>query len=205
MDIQIKQMTLSDLDQVMEIEPVAFGSHHWSRQSFANELSNSTGYYFVARKPEADQLYGYTGFWLIGEEAHITTLAVHPELRRRHIGERLLIHDIIEAKAVGAKWMTLEVRVSNESAQNLYYKYGFKSLGLRRSYYQDNNEDAMVLWTDNICTAQFENLVDERIQAIKEMSLKVVENDSTKNLLDLSVADDTLPYACGDNHPHMEV
>ena len=160
--IDIRPMRLEHLTAVLDIEPVAFGSHHWSHQSFVNELNNSMGYYFVALPTGTDRLIGYTGFWLIGEEAHITTLAVHPENRRQHIGERLLIHGILHAKKVGANWITLEVRVSNESAQQLYYKYGFKSLGVRRNYYQDNDEDALVLWTENIRTPEFKKLIKER-------------------------------------------
>lgn len=154
---------LSDLDEVMEIEPVAFGSHHWSRNSFINELNNPSGHYFTASAPGGSgQLLGYSGFWLIGEEAHITTLAVHPDVRRQSIGERLLIHDIEQALKVGANWMTLEVRVSNEMAQQLYFKFGFKSLGFRPKYYQDNSEDALVLWTENIRSPEFKQLIEQR-------------------------------------------
>lgn len=166
-------MTLVDLDEVMEIEPVAFGSHHWSRQSFVNELNNPGGHYFAAREAKSGVLYGYSGFWLIGEEAHITTLAVHPDYRRLHIGERLLIHDIAAAEKAGANWMTLEVRVSNDSAQSLYYKYGFKSLGHRRNYYQDNSEDALVLWTENMRSAEFKEIVQKRIAELSTLRQEI--------------------------------
>jgi [ribosomal protein S18]-alanine N-acetyltransferase len=166
--IDIRPMRLDHLSAVLDIEPVAFGSHHWSHQSFVNELNNSMGYYFVALPHGTDRLIGYTGFWLIGEEAHITTLAVHPESRRQYIGERLLIHDILQAQKVGANWITLEVRVSNESAQHLYYKYGFKSLGVRRNYYQDNDEDALVLWTESIRTPEFKKLIKERTEYLNK-------------------------------------
>jgi ribosomal-protein-alanine N-acetyltransferase len=165
--IQIRRMRPEDLDQVMSIEPAAFGSHHWSTQSFENELVNDSGCYFTASMPDTKHLVGYSGFWLIGEEAHITTLAVHPNFQRQYIGERLLVNDILEARRVGARWMTLEVRMSNERAQNLYYKYGFKSLGVRKSYYQDNDEDALVLWTENIATAQFHRLLTKRIELLE--------------------------------------
>jgi ribosomal-protein-alanine N-acetyltransferase len=148
----------------MEIEPVAFGSHHWSRQSFTNELTNSTGHYFAARACQDKRILGYSGFWLIGEEAHITTLAVHPDFRRMHVGERLLVNDIIQARKVGADWITLEVRVSNESAQRLYGKYSFRSLGVRRNYYQDNSEDALVLWTDRLSSPDFLTLFKKRVK-----------------------------------------
>ncbi len=162
--VEISALTLSDLEQVMEIEPVAFGSHHWSRQSFTNELTNSTGHYFAARDCQDKRILGYSGFWLIGEEAHITTLAVHPDFRRLHVGERLLVNDIIQARKVGADWITLEVRVSNESAQRLYGKYSFRSLGVRRNYYQDNGEDALVLWTDRLSSPNFLTLFKKRVK-----------------------------------------
>lgn len=174
MDIKVRRMTLSDLDQVMDIEPVAFGSHHWSRQSFVNELNNPSGHYFVATGA-GDQLIGYSGFWIIGEEAHITTLAVHPDSRRRYVAERLLLNDIHAAHKLGANWMTLEVRVSNETAQRLYFKYGFKSLGLRRAYYQDNNEDAMVLWTENINSPDFRKLVKQRVGELEDKQLGPID------------------------------
>ena len=153
--IEIDALTLDDLEEVMEIEPIAFGSHHWSRDSFINELLNPAGFYFAARERETGRLIGYSGFWLIGEEAHITTLAVHPEHRRKRVGEQLLINDIVKARQLQADWMTLEVRVSNESAQRLYSKYSFKSLGVRRNYYEDNSEDALVLWTERLSTSDF--------------------------------------------------
>ncbi len=152
--IRFRTLELTDLDDVMDIEPVAFGSHHWSRQSFINELVNPKGNYFAA-VDETGRLMGYSGFWLIGEEAHITTLAVHPDFRRQYVGERLLINNILESANLGALWLTLEVRVSNDAAQQLYFKYGFRSLGQLKQYYQDNGEDALVLWTDNTATREF--------------------------------------------------
>jgi ribosomal-protein-alanine N-acetyltransferase len=163
--IELATLTLSDLDQVMEIEPVAFGSHHWSRQSFMTELLHPSGFYYAARDTESGKLLGYSGFWLIdGEEAHITTLAVHPDFRRLYIGEKLLIHDVIQARKLGANFVTLEVRVSNDSAQRLYGKYTFRSLGVRKKYYQDNDEDALVLWTDKLSSENFLNLLKKRIK-----------------------------------------
>ncbi len=165
MQIYVRPMYLSDLDQIMEIEPVAFGVHHWSRQSFINELNNTIGHYITATDQDNHELVlGYSGFWLIGDEAHITTLAVNPDHRRLHIGERLLIHDIIEAERVGAARLTLEVRISNEGAQNLYYKYGFENLGKLKRYYQDNSEDALVLWLNNIRDPKFKVIFKERVR-----------------------------------------
>lgn len=163
MEIQIRQLLLEDLDQILEIEPVLFGSHHWSRQSFINELNNPGGTYFSAVEPKSGIICGYSGFWLIGDEAHITTLAVNPDFRRQGIGELLLINDIQSSIKVDAKCMTLEVRESNDPAQKLYYKYGFISMGRRRQYYQDNSEDALVLWMENIRTDEFRELLAKNI------------------------------------------
>jgi ribosomal-protein-alanine acetyltransferase len=174
MQLEICRMNEGCLDQIMLIEPDAFGSHHWSRQSFINELSNPSGYYFVAVEPETGVLWGYTGFWLIGEEAHITTLAVHPSLRRRYVGELLLLNDIEQAQNVGASWLTLEVRLSNTAAQNLYFKYGFKNLGTRRRYYQDNDEDALVLWAENIRSPEYKKNIRNRYQ---ELAAKMQVSD----------------------------
>jgi ribosomal-protein-alanine N-acetyltransferase len=165
--LELRTLADNDLDEVMDIEPVAFGNHHWSRQSFINELDNRLGKYYAAVDASTGQLVGYSGFWLIGDEAHITTLAVHPDCRRKRIGEVLLINNILAARQAGAKWLTLEVRVSNEKAQNLYFKFGFKNLGVRRHYYQDNSEDALVLWTENILRPEFMDLLNERISSVR--------------------------------------
>lgn len=165
--LELRPLNADDLDEVMEIEPVAFGSHHWSRQSFMNELENRVGHYFAAVDSETGHLVGYSGFWMIGNEAHVTTLAVHPECRRKRIGEVLLINNILASRKIGAKWLTLEVRVSNEKAQNLYFKFGFRNLGILKHYYQDNSENAMVLWTENILRREYLELLAERIASVK--------------------------------------
>jgi [ribosomal protein S18]-alanine N-acetyltransferase len=172
LQLEIRRLTIQDLSAVMLIEPIAFGTHHWSQQSFENELSNPIGYYFAGIDRNSNELVGYSGFWLIDEdEAHITILAVHPSFRRQYVGERLLINNILEARSRGARRMTLEVRVSNQQAQNLYQKYGFKNSGMRRNYYQDNSEDALVLWTDNIETPQFNKLLENRMAVLEPFVL----------------------------------
>ena len=162
-EIGIRALQINDLDGIMAIEPAVYGAHHWSRQSFINELTNPAGSYFGATEPKDETLVGYSGFWLVQDEAHVTTLAVHPDYRRRKIGERLLINNIIEARKLGANWLTLEVRASNESAQTLYYKYNFRRLGVRPKYYQDNSEDALVLWTDRLTEIKFVDMFLSRL------------------------------------------
>jgi ribosomal-protein-alanine N-acetyltransferase len=94
--------------------------------------------------------------WVILDEAHVTTIAVDPLHRRQRIGERLLVALIDEAMKRGARWVTLEVRKSNLGAQTLYRKYGFKDIGIRKGYYSDNREDAIVMWTGNLREETFQ-------------------------------------------------
>ncbi len=100
--------------------------------------------------PELASIIGFAGLWLMVDEAHITTIAMHPEHRARGLGEFLLVSLIDIAYTIGARWVTLEVRVSNYVAQNLYRKYGFREAGVRHRYYSDNQEDAIIMWTDEI-------------------------------------------------------
>jgi [ribosomal protein S18]-alanine N-acetyltransferase len=160
MNIRISPMLLEDLNEVMKIEPLCMGANHWSRESFAIELSNPSSFYFVARCPEINnKLVGYTGFWQVFEEAHLTTLAVDPNHRRQRVGEELLLHSIGAAYRLGAQWMTLEVRASNRAAQSLYQKYGFRQCGKRPHYYHDNDEDALVYWTGNIRSPYYQQVL----------------------------------------------
>jgi len=154
-------MQKKDIEQIMEIESVSFGNFYWTPKAFETEVDNKIGYYFTA-EDENGRVVGYCGFWLILEEAHITTIAIHPDLRKQGLGEQLLQKMIDTGYEKNAKWFTLEVRASNIAAQNLYYKYDFKSLGLRRKYYQDNEEDAMIMWTENIWRDSFKNTFEKR-------------------------------------------
>ena len=169
----IRQMKEKDISQIMKIEEISFGTHHWTEDSFKSELTNQTGNYFVIYDKDINKLVGYCGFWLIMDEAHVTTIAVHPDYRRKHLGELLLQHLIDYCTRRKAKWMTLEVRISNIGAQKLYYKYGFSSLGLRRKYYQDNDEDALIMWTEDIHYQQFK----ENYQLLKEELRNHINNE----------------------------
>jgi [ribosomal protein S18]-alanine N-acetyltransferase len=104
---------------------------------------------------ELCRLVGYAGLWLMVDEAHVTTIAVHPKYRGEGLGELLLLQMIDTALEIGARWLTLEVRKSNEIAQALYRKYTFKEMGVRRRYYSDDGEDALVMWTDAIDSPTF--------------------------------------------------
>lgn len=100
--------------------------------------------------PQQASIIGFSGLWLMVDEAHVTTIATHPGYRGRGLGELLLSSLIDIAYRIGARNVTLEVRVSNYVAQNLYRKYGFVEAGVRRRYYSDNHEDAYIMWTEDI-------------------------------------------------------
>jgi [ribosomal protein S18]-alanine N-acetyltransferase len=124
------------------------------------------------RSPALDEtlrsIVGYAGLWQMVDEAHVTTIATHPSIRGRGAGELLLLGLIERALDIGARWMTLEVRVSNTVAQNLYRKYTFKEMGVRRRYYSDNGEDALVLWTDPLDAATFREALERNEKHMSE-------------------------------------
>ena len=166
-DIYIRPMKSEHVDDIVILEAAAYGNHHWSKESFLNEIQNELAHYWCAFD-SCENLLGYAGCWQILEEAHITTVAVSPEFRRNKIGEALLKTIIDDCYKNMIKYITLEVRVSNTAAINLYEKYGFKSLGTRKGYYQDNNEDALIMWTENIFYDKFKLLYDENIKYLAE-------------------------------------
>ena len=127
---------------------------HRGLLGFLRSLSGSSS---PAPRQGPPTIYGYAGLWLMVDEAHITTIAVRPEYRGKGLGELVLCGLVDTALEVGARIMTLEVRVSNTVAQNLYLKYGFKQSGLRRRYYSDNNEDALIMTAENISSPVFLN------------------------------------------------
>ncbi|MEK5176340.1 ribosomal protein S18-alanine N-acetyltransferase [Heyndrickxia sp. FSL W8-0496] len=146
MDIQLRKATLADLDGIMEVEVQSF-TLPWSREAFYNEfVKNHFAVYFVLEDKE--RIIGYCGVWLVVDEAHITNIAVLPEYRGQQLGELLLRSMMEFASESGAKSMTLEVRVSNTIAQSLYKKLGFFEGGIRKNYYSDNQEDALVMWVN---------------------------------------------------------
>ncbi len=146
MDVIIRDMKESDLDRIMEIEEKSFNPP-WSREAFLLELTkNLLAKYIVA---EVDgQVVGYGGIWLIIDEGHVTNIAVDEEYRGKGIGSKILEGLIQICRERNMTAMTLEVRKSNVVAQSLYRKYGFKEYGIRKGYYQDNNDDAIIMWKD---------------------------------------------------------
>ena len=155
--IVIEPMRLDDLPAIQAIERASF-SAPWPPHAYRTELeSNRLAHYLVVRVGEA--VVGYAGLWLMVDEAHITTFAIHPAWRRQRIGERLLLALIDLATDRHAREATLEVRLSNLPARRLYEKYGFRPVGLRPRYYSDNNEDALIMTTEGLDTARMRNRI----------------------------------------------
>ncbi len=165
--IKIEPMQKDYLDDVMVVEEKAYGPHHWSKESFFNELNSELARYYCAFN-EKGELTGYAGCWQVLEEAHITNIAVSPDFRRQHIAEALLTTIIESCRKAMVKYITLEVRVSNAPAIALYEKYGFKSLGVRKGYYQDNDEDALIMWTENIFYDKFKSIYEQNLKSLNE-------------------------------------
>lgn len=165
--IKILPMQKNQVEDVLKIETQAYGEHHWSKDSFYGELSNELAHYYSAYDLSGN-LLGYAGCWRIIDEAHITTIAVKPEYQRKKIGEALLNKILDDCYKHEIKYITLEVRISNEPAIKLYEKYGFKSLGTRKGYYQNNNEDALIMWTENIFWDKFKLRYSENIEKLKD-------------------------------------
>lgn len=142
MSYQARPMQEGDLDQVMKIELLAFPTP-WSRQSYEGELLNQFASYYVIE--DASTVAAYAGIWCVFEEAHITNVAVDPLYRRQGLGRQLMEILLARAREKGAERVLLEVRPSNLAAINLYRALGFLPGGVRRGYYTDNQEDALLL------------------------------------------------------------
>ncbi|MDA8194039.1 MAG: ribosomal protein S18-alanine N-acetyltransferase [Thermaerobacter sp.] len=145
-EILIRDMYLSDLDAIMTIEGHSFPTP-WSRNAFQTELlENNFATYLVL--DYHGKVVAYGGMWIILDESHVTNVAVHPDYRGHHLGDRMMRGLMERARLLGVQRMTLEVRRSNQVAQNLYHKLGFIQLGVRRGYYTDTREDAFIMWKD---------------------------------------------------------
>lgn len=157
MRLDVSAMTEEDLERVMELERKVF-TCPWTRGMYLRELQKKESCYLTVRDSEAIVAYG--GVLLLLEEAHVMTMAVMEEYRRRGIATRLLLELIKEAEAMGARFVTLEVRVSNTPAIELYRKFGFQIMGERKNYYMDNFENALIMWTEDITSPGYRLLLE---------------------------------------------
>ena len=145
--LRVDPMGVDDLDQVLAIERVSF-PHPWSRQAFLYELrENRVARLWVARATDepAAPVVGYLCLWFIADEVHVTNFAVHPAYRRRGIGRQLMGTLLELCRQEGATRAALEVRPNNHEARRLYEAFGFRQVGLRKGYYFDTGEDAVLM------------------------------------------------------------
>lgn len=143
--LRVTPMTLADVPAVHRIERASFPLP-WPDYAFRQEIqTNRLAHYLVVRAGERAVAYG--GLWLMVDEAHITTFAVLPDWRRQGIGGRLMVELMRTARDLQARLMTLEVRLSNQPARELYQRFGFQPVGIRPRYYSDNAEDALIMTT----------------------------------------------------------
>lgn len=140
-----------DLDGVLEVEALSF-TNPWTRDMYSSELRNRSVCHILVVRNEDCRVAGFCAFWLVFDEMHINNLALRPEFRAQGIGTALLRHALTEAKGLGARRATLEVRASNEAARRLYGRLGFYVAGTRRFYYTNPVEDALILWRDEEAT-----------------------------------------------------
>jgi ribosomal-protein-alanine N-acetyltransferase len=158
--ITIRDMDRADIPEVATIETAVY-PEPWSPRVLFDELSRENRRYLVM-EDDAGVIIGYGGLLLVEQDAHITTIAVAPRERGRGLGSRLMLALVDRALEVGARHLTLEVRVSNKAAQMLYERFGFAPVGMRKNYYFD--EDALVMWATDIDTPSYV----ERVEAIRQ-------------------------------------
>lgn len=144
--LSFREATITDLKSIMNVENASF-TVPWTEAAFRNEfIINQYAYYILTTYN--DEVVGYAGIWLVLDEGHVTNIAIHPDYQGNHYGEALLREMIRIAKDRGVIRITLEVRVSNDIAQGLYKKLGFQNGAIRKNYYPDTKEDALVMWVD---------------------------------------------------------
>jgi ribosomal-protein-alanine N-acetyltransferase len=186
MPFSLRPMVEGDIEQVAEMEREAFPTI-WPPTSFTKELRNARADYLVCvadgryrtvlpqgrrglarlfgrgrREPvQREELVGYIGMWYMAGEAHIIEVAVRESHRRRGLGELLILGAVELALERGQSVVTLEARVSNDAAKELYLKYGFREVGLRKRYYSDNNEDAVIMTTDELASPAYLTHLDQ--------------------------------------------
>ncbi|MCX6045216.1 MAG: ribosomal protein S18-alanine N-acetyltransferase [Chloroflexi bacterium] len=167
------RMTLEDIPLVSAIEQRCF-SAPWSAHTYRHELlHNQRSFYWVLRsglshdRNELPPILAYVGYWLLDHEAHIMTIATHPEWQRHKLGEWLLLEMLSVARIHGAQQAILEVRVGNRAAINLYTKLGFVEVGLRKRYYRDNGEDALLLTLFHLDKAAIWDLLAQRLATLR--------------------------------------
>jgi len=146
----VRAMQPEDIPAVMDIDRSAF-PNPWPENTYWYELQkNPASHLLVIQSRETSQVVGAAGYWLVIDEAHISTFAVHPDWRNRGVGKVLLSAMLRQGAGLGATSATLEVRAGNEAAQSLYRGFGFRTVGRRKGYYKNNGEDAVLMTADRM-------------------------------------------------------
>lgn len=158
-------MAPEDIPAVHEIEARSYAIT-WHEDAYLVELGNQCACYLSAHFN--GQVVGYAGMWVVADEAHITTMAVDPPYRGRRIGERLFLGLMEEAVRRGAERASLEVRERNLIAQRLYKRFGYREAAIRKKYYSDNHENAIVMWVDNMRSSEYLQLLRDVRQLLDE-------------------------------------
>ena len=142
-NLTLKKLSLEDINGLYEVSSLSL-KETWSLDAIEKESSNKFARYIVCK--DGDKVIGFIGAWLIASEGQITNIAVHPDYRQKGIGRKLLKSLIYSLKEEDCNAITLEVRESNIIAKNLYKSLGFLSEGIRKNFYEDNKEDANIMW-----------------------------------------------------------
>ncbi|RYG71142.1 ribosomal-protein-alanine N-acetyltransferase [Lentibacillus lipolyticus] len=145
-ELMIRKVDNTDIDGIMEVERLSF-SVPWPKDILVQELAENQHAHYFGMFVDG-KMIGYAGMWHVIDDAQITTIAVIPDCRGQKLGEKLFYYVMAEAVRMGAKRLSLEVRVSNIAAQQMYRKFGLVPGGVRKNYYTDNQEDAIVMWVN---------------------------------------------------------
>jgi ribosomal-protein-alanine N-acetyltransferase len=154
--LTIDNLRIEEINEVLKIEKICFGEN-WLSTPFEREINKDECIYIVAKYN--NKIVGYAGAWIIIDEIHVTIMAVLPEYRKNKIGQKLLKNLLIKGIEKGGKWATLEVKESNIPAQKLYEKFNFCIKGRRRKYYQQDQEDALIMWTEEINNKEYKDFL----------------------------------------------
>jgi [ribosomal protein S18]-alanine N-acetyltransferase len=150
LEVTVKPISVDEIESILILDRLCFGGL-WSIDSYRRELTNDNSHFLgisvdKTLASELDGLIGFGCFWAILDEAHITLLGIHPQYQRQGLGKLLLSALLDKARKIEMARATLEVRASNQGAIDLYEKYGFQTVGRRKKYYQDNDEDGVIMW-----------------------------------------------------------
>ena len=159
-EVELSPMRRRHLRSVLRIEGLVY-PRPWSMTLFLQEIARRRDRAYLVAKVDAE-VVGYGGAMTVGSEAHITTIAVDPPYQGQKIGTRLMIGLMEASIERGARTVSLEVRKSNRPAQRMYEKFGFHPVGIRKGYYIETGEDAIVMWADNVDTAMYSQILEAR-------------------------------------------